>query len=245
VSRLVAFLVVASCAQAQQSILFPLAFGETCSSSVTLQNVSDEDSIVWLTAHKSSGALVPLTGAHTSRLAIPTGATVNLRLQVEGEEDHQAWVLMRERGPPSIALSGAVECLDGGELKTIAASVVFPAPDPWIRGDIADFHANEVWVLNASASPARAALCYSSGSYSQLPDGSKPADICSDEEDLYLPPFGMRTAPVIKSGNSRFSLRATGDAIALRLVVPTPERKKKFSVDSSIEFTEVPRTLKR
>ena len=245
VSRLAAFLVLVSCAQAQQSILFPLAFGETCWSSVILQNVSDEDAAVWLTAHKSTGALAPLTGAPASRLTIPFGAKVRLRLDVEGEEDRHAWVELKERGPPSIALSGAVECLDSGELKTIPASVIFPSRNPWIRGDVADFHAIEVWILNASASPASAAICYSSGAYAQLPDDRKPTEICAGEEELFLPPFGMRTAPVVKNGNSRFSLRATGDAIALRLVVPGAETKRKFSVDSTIQFADVPPALKR
>ncbi len=244
VYRLAMFLILASCAQAQESVLFPLAFGESCWSSVTVQNVTEQDANVWLTAHKSSGALAPLTGAALSRMLVPAGAKISVRLDVEGEEDRHAWVQMKERGPPSIALSGTVECLDGGELKTVPASVLFPARNPWIRGDVSDFHAKEVWMLNASPAPAMAALCYSSGSYAQLPDGRKPAEICTDEEELFLPPFGMRTAPVEKNGNSRFSLRATGDAIALRLVVPVPEKKKKFSVDSTIQFAEVPGTLK-
>ena len=233
-------LLLSLCAQAQESVLFPLAFGETCSSKVTLQNVTEEAAVVWITAHKSSGSIAPLSGAPASRVSITAGAKITLRLQVDGEEDRQAWVHLKEAGRPSIALSGAVECTDGGELNTTAAGVVFPARDPWIRGDVADFHASEVWMLNASASPASASLCYSSGVYTQLPDNKKATEICSDEVDLFLPPFGMRTAPVVKNGNSRFSLRAKGEAIALRLIVPAAERKKKFSVDSSIQFADVP-----
>ena len=233
------FLFLVAYAQAQDSVLFPLAFGESCWSNVTIQNVTEEDASVWLTAHKSSGALAPLSGAATSRVSMKAGVKIALRLQVEGEEDRQAWVQMKEYGGQSIALSGAVECLDGGELKSVAAAVIFPARNPWIRGDVADFHSSEVWMLNSSASPATASLCYSNGVYAQA------IEICSDEEDLFLPPFGMRTVPVLKHGNSRFSLRATGEAIALRLVVPGAEKKKKFAVDSSIQFADVPAALKQ
>ena len=230
---------------AQESVLFPLAYGERCWSRVTLQNVTEESAIVWITAHKSSGSLAPLSGAAASRVSLSAGAKITLRLQVDGEEDNQAWVHLKEAGRLSIALSGAVECIDGGELNTIAAGVVFPARDPWIRGDVSDFHASEVWMLNASASPASASICYSSGVHTQLPGNQKVTEICSDEVDLFLPPFGMRTAPVAKNGNSRFSLRATGEAIALRLIVPAAERKKTFSVDSSIQFADVPGGLLR
>ena len=230
---------------AQESVLFPLAYGETCWSSVTLQNVTEEAAIVWITAHKSSGSLAPLSGAPASRVSITAGAKITLRLQVDGEEDNQAWVHWKEGGRLSIALSGAVECIDGGELNTTAAEVVFPARDPWIRGDVSDFPASEVWMLNASASPASASICYSSGAYSQLPGNQKVTEICSSEVDLFLPPFGMRTAPVVKNGNSRFSLRATGEAIALRLIVPAAKKKKKFSVDSSIQFADAPSAIKK
>lgn len=237
------FLILVSCAQAQQSVLFPLMFSETCWSNVTLQNVSDADADVRLTAHKSTGALVPLTGAPSSRLMLAAGAKIRFRLQVEGEEDRQAWVQMSERGPPSIALSGAVECLDPNGLKAVASSVLFPARNPWIRGDVADFQAGEVWMLNASAAAASASLCYSNGSYTQLPDGAKPTEICADEEELFLPPFGMRTAPIVKNGNTRFSLRATGEAVALRLVITGTEKQKQFSVDSTIQYSGVPAAL--
>ena len=190
---------------------------------------------------KSTGALAPISPP----VSLAAGAKISLRLQVEGEEDHQAWVQMKERGPPSIALSGAVECLEAGELRTVPAAVVFPSANPWIRGDVADFHAKEVWMLNASAAAASASLCYSNGSYTQLPDSKKPTEICADEEDLFLPPFGMRTAPVVKNGNSRFSLRAMGDLIALRLVAPAAEKRKKFTVDSTIQFADVPAALRQ
>ena len=212
---------------------------------MTIQNVTEQDAHVWLTAHKSSGALAPLTGAALSRVSIKAGAKVSLRLQVEGEEDRQAWVQMRELGRQAIALSGAVECLEGGGLKTVAASVMFPARNPWIRGDVTDFHASEVWMLNASAFPASVSVCYSNGSYTQLGDSQKATEICTEEDDLFLPPFGMRTAPVVKNGNSRFSLRANGDAIALRLVVPLSEKTKKFAVDSTIQFADIPPALKQ
>ena len=239
------FLLLAAVVHAQESILFPLAYGEFCWSSVTLQNVTEEIVNVWITAHKASGALVPLSGAAKSRVSLPGGTKITLRLEADGEEDRQAWVHLKESGRHSIALSGAVECMDGGELKIVAAGVVFPARDPWIRGDVSDFHASEVWILNASASPASASLCYSSGVYTQLPDNQKAAEICSAEMDLFLPPFGMHTAPLVRNGNSRFSLRATGEAIALRLVKPVAERKQKFAVDSTVEFTDVPPALKK
>ncbi len=226
-----------------ESILFPLGYGEGCWSSVILQNVSEQEANVWLTAHKSSGALAPLTGAANSRMRIPPGAKISLRLEVDGEDDRQAWVQMKERGAQAIALSGAVECTGKGEVRTIAANVIFPSRDPWIRGDVADFHANEIWMLNASPAPASAALCYSSGAYSQLSDNQKPTEICADEADLFIPPFGMRIVPIVKNGNSRFSLRSAGEAIAIRLLVPTAERKKKFAVDSTIQFADIPPSI--
>lgn len=237
-SRIAVLLLTVSSAIAQdrtrpiESILFPLGYGEGCWSSVTLQNVSGEAARVRLTAHKSSGALAPLKPI----VELMPGAKVDLRLEVKGEDDNQAWVQMIETRTQSVALSGTTECPS----KTTAAGVIFPSANPRVRGDVKDFPAKEIWILNASAVPASAEVCYSNGVSVQQSDAFKPTEICSDEDEVYLPPFGMRIVPIVKNGNSGFSMRTTGESVALRLLIPGKDKSHKFSVDSSIQFADIP-----
>src|ERR1039458_3956033 len=68
---------------AADSVLPSLAYGPYCSSTVSLQNLADTAVDVELVAHRSSGALVPLTGHARKVVHLSAGERASYRLRSE------------------------------------------------------------------------------------------------------------------------------------------------------------------
>jgi hypothetical protein len=230
-----------------ESVLFPLAYRTGCWASIVLQNASNEEARFQLAAHRADGSIVPFQGPAIPAHLAP-GERIILRLQPEGEEGDNAWVQVRERIPgsgrtPAVAVSGSDDCLAGSTLSTEPAHVVYPSTDPWLAADVTDLKVKTVWVLNTSEIAASATVCYSNGVYTQVPDTANlpgaPVEICSVTESLYLPPFALKAMPVVKDGNSQFSLRAQGESIVIYTPSPPPGTSRRYSVDSTVTFGSV------
>lgn len=229
-----------------ESVLPALAYGESCSSIVRVQNLADAPVSIEVEAHRASGALAPLAGTASRVIRLDPGQQREYRLDIE-EETTAAWVRMRESLPesqpaPVVALSGATECRSGDQLRVVNREVAFPTRNPWFSGDTAGLRGAQVALVNTSEHTAHASACYSAGSLYSVPNPAQPVtelhELCSAVLDVQIPPFGTREIAVERNGSSHFSLRTRGDAIVLQMLRGGDFGVRIFSVDSSIQFGE-------
>ena len=233
---------------AADSVLPSLAYGPYCSSTVSLQNLADTAVDVELVAHRSSGALVPLTGHAGKVVHLSAGERASYRLQIE-EEEAGAWVQVREHAKagagPAVAVSGTTECRQGNQLRTAAREVAYPTRNPWFAGEVAELRGSVISLINVSAGAAQASLCYSVGTLFSVPGETQASrelkPVCSAAFEVQVPPYGTRDFPVERQGTSYFSLKTRGDSIVLQMLRPANEGVRIYSVDSTIKFGgEVP-----
>ncbi len=227
-----------------ESVVAALAFGGRCTSSVTMQNLSDRTVVADVEAHKPSGALAPIFGHPAIAMRLAPGEKSSYKPQIE-DETESGWVKVRERVPapglsPVLAISGATECVVGNELKSVGRDVVYPTRNPWFSGDVADLSGALVSLINTSERAVKASLCYSAGNLYSVPgETSASAEltpVCSAAFDVQIPPFGAREFPVARDGSTHFSLKTQGAAIVLEMLRPLGASIKMYKVDSTIHF---------
>jgi len=228
-----------------ESIVPWLAGNSSCWSAVELENLGDREVAAEVEAHKSTGALVALVGRSGIQVRLSAGERAEYRLRLP-KETSGAWVRVREKIPspqlsPVLAVSGATECLAADELDTTVRDVVWPLHNPWFSGDVTQGDDGIVALINASERPARVSGCYSNGVLYSIPDRSPPGELtplCSETIDEMVPPFGTRQFPVVRGGNSHFSLATRGEAIVLQMLRPAGTSVQVYRVDSTITFGE-------
>jgi hypothetical protein len=227
------------------SVLSPLAYGPNCWSSVELQNLAARDVAVTVEGHKGSGALVALAGSPSVSVTIAPARKITLRLQVPGEESPEGWVRVSEAVPPDapgpvIAVSGQTECVASDQLTTVPQTVAFPTSNPWLTTDVKNLRGRVVMILNTSNDAATAKACYSSGTTASRPRengaGGDPFSVCTETALMQIPPFGTRTVPLVREGNTQFSIETRGRALVLRVLVPQSGGMKRYTVDSTVKF---------
>src|SRR5580704_11480245 len=204
-----------------ESVVAALAFGGRCTSSVTMQNLSDRIVVADVEAHKPSGALAPIFGHPAIAMRLAPGEKSSYKPQIE-DETESGWVKVRERVPtpglsPVLAISGSTECVVGNELKSVGRDVVYPTRNPWFSGDVADLSGALVSLINTTERTVKASLCYSAGNLYSVPGATAASaeltPVCSAAFDVQIPPFGAREFPVAREGSTHFSLKTQGAAI--------------------------------
>jgi len=231
-----------------ESVIPALAFGPRCTSTVTMQNLSDRIVSADVEAHKPSGALAPMAGHPAVTVQLNPGERASFKPEI-ADETESGWVKVRERVPkprfsPVLAVSGVTECIVGNELKSVGRDVVYPTRNPWFSGDVAELAGAMVSLINTSERAVKASLCYSAGNLFFLP-GTTPAaqlsPVCSAAFEVQIAPFGAREFPVARDGSTHFSLKTEGAAIVLAMLRPLDATIKMYKVDSTIHFGgEVP-----
>lgn len=229
-------LTLAAAAQTRslESVVASLDYGPACTSTFEARNLTDQAVTAEIQAHKMSGALVLLSGQSEAKVTIPPKGRAAFKLEVPNESG-SGWVRVRESAAPALAISGAVECVDGDRLVSASRDVVYPMRRPWFAGDTAGLSGGVVTAINVSDRPAVLSLCYSAGN---LVSNGQPelVPLCSDAMNIQVPPFGTRHIAVERGGNSWFGLRTSGDAIVLEMLRPLDEHVKLYRVDSTIQF---------
>jgi len=228
---------------AAETVLPAMAYGSSCWSGITLQNLGDRVVVADVEGHRSSGELVPLQGRDEMTVRLAPGEQTSVRLRIE-EETTAAWVKVRERIPiptlrPVLAVSATTECLAGNELRTARREVAYPMRSPWFSGDVSEMRAGEViTVINTSSHPTKASACYSTGTFYSVPEqrDSELKPVCSMVSDVLIPPYGSKEFPVEREGNLHFSLKTDGDGIVLQMLRPIDTKVKIYSVDSTVTF---------
>jgi hypothetical protein len=224
-----------------ESVLPALAYGPSCWSSLDLHNLGDRVVTVEVEAHRASGALVPLVGHPSVVFSLTPGESVSYRLEIQ-EETGDAWVKVREQVPsqrlwPVVAVSGSSECAIDNQLRTTGREVAYPTRNPWFSDDVSQIPGNVISLVNTSERAAKASLCYSAGNLYSVP-GKTLAPICSEFLEVQVPPFGARQFPVVRDGNSNFSLKTEGNAIVLQMLRPLATGVKLYTVVSTIKFQQ-------
>ena len=224
-----------------ESVLPALAYGPSCWSSLDLHNLGDRMVIVEVEAHRASGALVPLVGHPGVVFTLKPGQSVSHRLEIQ-EETGDAWVKVREQVPsqrlwPVVAVSGTSECAINNQLRATAREVAYPTRNPWFSDDVSEIPSNVISVVNTSERAAKVSLCYSAGNLYSVP-GKTLAPVCSQSFEVQVPPFGARQFPVVRDGNSYFSLKTDGSAVVLQMLHPLATGVKIYTVDSTIKFQQ-------
>jgi hypothetical protein len=224
-----------------ESVLPALAYGQSCWSSLDLHNLGDRMVTVEVEAHSASGALVALVGHPRVVFGLSPGERVSHRLEIQ-EETGDAWVKVREQVPsqrlwPVVAVSGTSECTVDNQLRTTAREVAYPIRNPWFAGDVSEMPGSIISLVNTSERAAKASLCYSAGNLYSVP-GKTFAPICSQFSEVQIPPFGARQFPVVRDGNSHFSLKTDGSAIVLQMLRPLTTGVRIYTVDSTIKFQQ-------
>jgi hypothetical protein len=236
--RLIAIISVGLAAAAQPrgmvTVIPALDYGPACTSSIEAVNLAGHEVEAEFEGHKESGALVLLEGQREASVRIPPRGKAAFKLRVENEEG-AGWVRIREAAGPALAISAAVECVDGDRLLTAGRDVAFPMRRPWFAGEVGELPGAVLTVINISGRPARLAACYSAGNLYSY-GGPELLPLCSATLDLAMPPFGTRRVPVEHGGNAWFSLRTWGDAVVLEVLRPLAPRVKLYKVDSTIQF---------
>jgi hypothetical protein len=227
-----------------ESVVPALAFGGKCTSSITMQNLSERIVLADVEAHRPGGALAPVFGHPAIAMRLNPGERSTYKPQID-EETEGAWVRIRERVPsanlsPVLAISGTTECVVGNELKSVGRDVVYPTRNPWFSGDVVELNGALVSLINATERAVKASLCYSAGTLYSVPgDTSASAEltpVCSSAFDVQIPPFGSREFPVTRDGSTHFSLKTRGAAIVLDMLRPLGESIRIYKVDSTIHF---------
>ena len=159
-----------------ESVVPALAFGGKCSSTVSMQNLSDRWVLADVEAHRPGGALAPIFGHPAIAMRLAPGEKSSYKPEID-EETEGAWVRVRERVPsptlsPVLAISGITECVVGDELKSVGRDVVFPTRNPWFSGDVAELNGALVSLINTTERAVKASLCYSSGNLYSVPGTS-------------------------------------------------------------------------
>ncbi len=236
-----------ACANAQpravESVVPALAFGGKCTSTVTMQNLSDRMVTADVEPHKPSGALAPIAGQAAMSVQLAPGERASYKPQI-AEETESGWVKVRERVPspalsPVVAVSGVTECVVGNELKSVGRDVVYPTRNPWFSGDVAELTGARVSLINTTERAVTASICYSAGNLFYLPGKTPSADlspVCSAAFEVQIAPFGAREFPVSREGSTHFSLKTEGSAIVLAMLRPVGASIKMYKVDSTIHF---------
>jgi hypothetical protein len=88
---------------------------------------------------------------------------------------------------------------------------------------------------------ARVWGCYSSGILYSVPGGGRAGELtplCAGTIDELVPPFGTRQFPVVRGGNSHFTLTTRGDAMVMQMLRPAGSSVEVYRVDSTITFGE-------
>jgi hypothetical protein len=227
-----------------ESIVPSLDSNSSCWSAVELQNLGNREVAAEVEAHKSTGALAPLTGPSGIQVRLSAGEHAEYKLQL-GEETAGAWVRIRETIPSPklsavLAVSGATECVAADELRTANRDVAWPTRNPWFAGDVNQGDEGIIAIINASERPAKVSGCYSSGVLYAVPRDNQPASdltrVCSETIHELVPPFGSRRFPVTRGASTHFSLTTQGDAIVLQMLRPSGTSVKVYQVDSTISF---------
>ena len=211
-----------------------LVYSKTCSSTITLENLGPEASIIEIEAHRTSGALVALAGQAGRIFRLRPGQKATYKLQIE--DDRSAWAVIRD--PHStVAVAGRTECLAGNELTTSHREVAYAMRNPWFSGDTTDLGGQLLLLLNTTAQVAKASVCYSNGSLTSG-DGanSKLTELCTTTFEVQIPPFGSREFPVDRDKSSYFSLKTKGEALILQMLKPANKGIQTFTVNSAVTF---------
>jgi hypothetical protein len=229
------------------SIIPSLDYGPSCWSSVTLINLGDRVETVELEAHREEGGLVELTGLKNMVLHLNPGQTVSHRLEI-ADEAGQGWVKVRELVPwpklsALIAVSGFSECTVGDRLRSTPRDASYPATSPWFSGAVQGIQGDAISLVNTTERAAQASLCYSAGNlYTPLvalPGAPELAFVCSQEDQVQIPPYAARLFPVQRDNNTQFSIRTQGEAIVLQMLRPLETGVKIYTVDSTVKFGRV------
>jgi hypothetical protein len=190
-----------------------------------------------LAPHRESGALVELMEQPGVQVHLEPHAMVRFHLRVP-ETTENAWIGVREAGA-SLAVSGKTVCGTGKQERTTVRQVATPMRSPWFDGDVGEMEGARIAVVNTSDSVAFVAGCYSGGvmvSNPNLPGGAALRPLCSSEFREQIPPFSARQFPVVRDGNTHFSLRTAGSGIALQMLRLLDAGTQLYQVDSSITF---------
>lgn len=229
------------------SVLPALEYSSACSSSIELRNLSQRSVRLEVEGHRSTGALLPLSGLAGSTLELSPQEHRSVKLELEGQPD-SAWVKVREWVPrgvdAAVSVHGATECVEGDQLRSLAREVAFPTASPWFSGDVGELAGSEISLINTTESAVTASGCYSSGSLVSAAEHNSTAELvplCSDSFHVQIPPFGTRRFPVQRETSSHFSMKTEGRAIVLQMLRPVATSVRLYKVDSSIQFgAEVP-----
>ena len=225
-------------------MLTQLSYGNGCTSLIEARNLSETTVTLELEGHRGNGALVALLGHTFGPVRLVPGARANYQLDIPAtESDTHAWVLIRERERstrPSVAISASTECREGDGWRSIAREVAYGMRNPWFEGDTAEMRESMLAVINLSARPAIAQVCYSSGNLYLVP-GETPASrefqpVCSSAHDEQIPPFGTRNLPVQHDGSAYLSVKTQGESMLLQMLHPAPSKLRTYTVDSVIRF---------
>jgi len=187
----------------------------------------------------------------SERVAVPLAAEdltftprEHKRFRLGGRREmRDAWVGVWEADPPgmppALAVEGSVECLSGDQLLTTPRLAALAMRNPWFAARVAEFGGAVLALVNTSAGPAWADLCYSAGNLYYVP-GEMPAGslarLCSWSERVAIPPFGSREFPVEHEGTTEFAVHTRGESIVLLLLRPVAGGVRVYRVDSTIHF---------
>lgn len=125
------------------------------------------------------------------------------------------------------------------ESGSLVALVEQASVNPWFEGEVGEMAGARLAVVNTSDVSAVVTGCYSGGtlvSNPNVPSGAGLRPLCTRQFLEQLPPFSARQYPVVRDGNSHFSLHASGRGIALQMLRLLDAGTQLFQVDSSISF---------
>jgi hypothetical protein len=220
-----------------QSVLPALTYSHACSTTIELRNLGEYDVDARVEPHRESGSLVALAEQTGLIVHLAPGEEKKLTLKLS-EATENAWALVSGF---TVAVSGTTNCVAGNRTNSALREVAHASANPWFEGDIEEMPGARLAVVNTSEATVVVTGCYSGGvliSNPNVPDGGTLRPLCTRQFREQIPPFSARQYPVLRDGNTHFSLHATGPGIALQMLRLLDAGTNLFQVDSSISFSK-------
>ncbi len=223
-------------ARVVETVVPALVYDHACVTRVEIRNLANRRVSADVEGHRGSGSLAPFVGRNQIHMVLPPAGREILTLDIS-EETESAWLRVRESVPwidqnPGLSIAARTECTHGDDLLSSVREATSPLRDPWFSGEVAD---DVLSLVNVSERAVYVTGCYGTGTLVSVPDQDFH-QLCSREFDELVPAFAARRYAVRKGENTYFSLRCTGEAVALQMLHQIDAGARVFRVNSSITF---------
>ena len=136
-------------------------------------------------------------------------------------------------------VSGFSECTVSNQLLATQHDASYLIKSPWFSGAVEGIQGDEISLVNTTERHAGIAVLLRGQSvytFGGAPGAPQLAFVCSQEDQVQIPPYAARQFPVRRDDSAHSSIRTQGDAIVLQMHRPLETGVAIYAVDSTVKF---------